>query len=89
MRGLFGSDSWLYILLVGFLAGLLARAIKPGDNRMGCLTTIALGIGGALLAGGFGRYMGWYAPGEAAGFLAAIVGAVAILLLARLFADRR
>ena len=71
MNGLFGSSSWLYIALAGFLAGLIARALKPGDNRLGLILTTLLGIGGALLAGGFGRYMGWYAadlllssPGE-------------------------
>ena len=69
MNGLFGSSSWLYILLVGFFVGLLGRFFMPGNNRMGCLLTIVLGILGALLAGWFGQYMGWYAPGEPAGFL--------------------
>ena len=89
MNGLFGSSSWLYIALAGFLAGLIARALKPGDNRLGLILTTLLGIGGALLAGGFGRYMGWYAAGEPAGFVGAIVGAIAILILANLFAGKR
>lgn len=88
MSGLFGSDSWLYIVLVGFVVGLLARFFMPGSNRMGCLLTIVLGIGGAVLAGWFGRYMGWYAAGEPAGFLAALLGAVAILVLLRLFSGK-
>jgi len=56
---------------------------------MGCLLTIVLGILGALLAGWFGQYMGWYAPGEPAGFLGAVVGAVAVLAVLRLFSGRR
>ena len=79
MNGLFGSTSWLYIILVGFVVGLLGRFFMPGNNRMGCLLTIVLGIVGALLAGWFGQYMGWYAPGEPAGFLGAVVGAVVVL----------
>lgn len=89
MNGLFGSSSWLYILLVGFFVGLLGRFFMPGNNRMGCLLTIVLGILGALLAGWFGQYMGWYAPGEPAGFLSAVVGAVAVLAVLRLFSGRR
>ena len=89
MNGLFGSNSWLYIALIGFLAGLIARALKPGNNRLGLIFTTLLGIGGALLAGGFGRYMGWYAAGDPAGFVAAILGAIVLLILANLFAGRR
>ncbi len=84
MSGLFGSDSWLYIILIGFFVGLLGRFFMPGNNRMGCLLTIVLGIAGAVFAGWFGREMGWYAAGQPAGFLGSIVGAVAILALLRL-----
>ena len=89
MNGLFGSSSWLYILLVGFFVGLLGRFFMPGNNRMGCLLTIVLGILGALLAGWFGQYMGWYAAGEPAGFFGAVVGAVVVLAILRLFSGRR
>lgn len=89
MNGLFGSDSWLYIILVGFVVGLLARFIHPGNNRMGCLLTIVLGIAGALLAGWFGRYMGWYAAGQPAGFFAALLGAIVVLALSGLLRGRR
>ncbi|WCE04357.1 GlsB/YeaQ/YmgE family stress response membrane protein [Pseudoxanthomonas sp. JBR18] len=85
MDSLFGSDSWLYIILVGFVVGLLARVITPHNARMGCLLTILLGIAGAVLAGWFGRSMGWYAPGEPAGFIGALIGAVVILGLTSLF----
>ena len=49
MSGLFGSDSWLYIILIGFFVGLLGRFFMPGNNRMGCLLTIVLGIVGAII----------------------------------------
>ena len=84
MSGLFGSDSWLYIILIGFFAGLLGRFFMPGNNRMGCLLTIVLGIAGAVFAGWLGHEMGWYAAGQPAGFIGAILGAVAILALLRL-----
>ncbi|MGE8281525.1 MAG: GlsB/YeaQ/YmgE family stress response membrane protein [Stenotrophomonas sp.] len=84
MSGLFGSDSWLYIILIGFFVGLLGRFFMPGNNRMGCLLTILLGIAGAVFAGWFGREMGWYAAGQPAGFLGAILGAVVLLALLRL-----
>ena len=77
MNGLFGSSSWLYIILVGFFVGLLGRFFMPGNNRMGCLLTIVLGILGALVAGWFGQYMGWYARGEPAGTTVMIVAACA------------
>jgi len=89
MGGLFGSGSWLYIILVGFVVGVLARFFSPGTQKLGCLLTIVLGIAGAVLAGWFGQHMGWYRPGEPAGFLGALLGAIAILALLRLFSGRR
>ncbi|AZG08323.1 GlsB/YeaQ/YmgE family stress response membrane protein [Pigmentiphaga sp. H8] len=73
--------SLLGSLLVGLVVGLLARAIKPGDDSMGWLMTIVLGIAGSLIAGYAGRAMGWYQPGEPAGWIASVVGAVVLLLI--------
>ncbi|AMJ57329.1 MULTISPECIES: GlsB/YeaQ/YmgE family stress response membrane protein [Stenotrophomonas] len=84
MSGLFGSDSWLYIILIGFFVGLLGRFFMPGNNRLGCLLTIVLGIAGAVFAGWFGREMGWYSAGQPAGFVGAIIGAIVLLALLRL-----
>lgn len=86
---LFGSSNWLYIILIGFVVGLLARFLKPGRDSMGIILTTLLGIAGALLAGWFGQAMGWYRPGEPAGFLGALLGAIVILIVVSLFRRKR
>jgi len=82
---LFGSGNWLYIILIGFIVGVLARLLKPGRDRMGIILTIVLGIAGALLAGFVGQHMGWYQPGQPAGFIGALIGAIVILVVVSLF----
>ena len=89
MEGLFGSSSWLYIIFIGFIVGLLARFLKPGNDGMGIILTILLGIAGALLAGWAGQAMGWYARGQPAGFIGALIGAIVILVIFSLFRRRR
>ena len=76
-------------ILVGLIAGAIAKLIMPGRDPGGCIVTILLGIAGALLAGFVGRLGGLYAPGERAGFIAAILGSIAVLALYRWFAARR
>lgn len=76
-------------ILIGALAGIIAKAIMPGRDPGGCIVTILLGVGGAAVAGFLGNAVGWYEPGEGAGFLAAIVGAVLILFVYRLIVARR
>lgn len=66
-------------VLLGLIVGLLARSILPGTQKMGWLLTIALGVGGSLLASIVGQAMGWYKPGEMAGWFASLVAAVALL----------
>lgn len=89
MGDLFGSSNWLYIILIGFVVGLLARFLKPGNDQMGLIFTTLLGIAGALLSGFVGQAMGWYSPGEPAGFIGALVGAIVILLVVSLFRRKR
>lgn len=79
---------WLGWIVIGLIAGLIARAITPGRDPSGCIITIAIGIGGALLAGFLGQQLDWYRPGQGAGFLAAIVGAILLLIVYRLIARR-
>ena len=80
----FGSESWLYIILLGLVVGILARVVTPGRRRLGIILTSLLGIGGALLATWRGQQLGWYAIGQAAGFIGALVGAIIILGVAQL-----
>ncbi len=84
MDGLFGSQSWLYIILIGFIVGLLARAIMPGEQKMGLILTALLGIAGALVATFLGRALDLYPPGHNAQFVGALVGALVLLFVAGL-----
>jgi len=79
---------WVTWILIGLVAGAIAKAITPGRDPGGCMITIVIGVAGALLAGFLGQQLGWYRAGEGAGFLAAIVGAVLILIVYRLIARR-
>ena len=81
-----GIIGWI---VIGFLAGGIAKLLMPGKDPGGCLITVLLGIAGALLAGFIGKSIGWYEQGEAAGFVAAIVGAFIILFLYRMILRRR
>jgi len=83
------DHGWVAWIVIGLIAGAIAKAIMPGRDPGGCLITIALGIGGALLAGFLGQQLGWYRAGEGAGFIAAIIGAVLLLLIYRMVAGRR
>ncbi|MEN7528730.1 MULTISPECIES: GlsB/YeaQ/YmgE family stress response membrane protein [unclassified Cupriavidus] len=73
--------AFLGTILVGLIVGLIARAIKPGDDKMGWIMTILLGVLGALAAGYVGRAMGFYQPGEAVGWIASIIGALVLLFI--------
>ena len=68
-------------LIVGLVVGLIARAVKPGDDSMGWIMTIVLGIAGSLIAGYVGRALGWYQPGQPAGWIASVVGAIILLVI--------
>lgn len=71
-------------IAIGLLAGSIAKLIMPGRDPGGCVVTMLLGIAGALLVGYVGRLMGAYHAGEQAGFIAATLGAIAILVAYRL-----
>lgn len=76
-------------ILFGLIIGALAKLVMPGRDPGGILVTMLLGIAGAVLGGFLGRAMGFYGPGEAAGFLMSFLGAVALLWIYRMAVRRR
>ena len=80
----------LWTIIIGFLAGVIAKFIMPGDNEpSGFILTTILGIVGAFVATFLGQALGWYSPGEGAGLIGAVVGAIVILFAYSAFAGRR
>jgi uncharacterized membrane protein YeaQ/YmgE (transglycosylase-associated protein family) len=72
----------LWIILIGFIAGVIAKLAAPGDNEpQGFILTTILGIVGAFAATYLGQAIGWYGPDQGAGLIGAVVGAVLILLV--------
>lgn len=71
----------LWTIIIGFLVGLIARAVMPGRQIMGIIMTALLGIAGSLLAGYAGQLLGYYRLGDPVGFIASVVGALLILFL--------
>jgi uncharacterized membrane protein YeaQ/YmgE (transglycosylase-associated protein family) len=79
----------IWTLIIGLLAGIVAKLLMPGRDPGGFIITILLGIAGAFLATWLGQAIGWYRAGEGAGFIGAVVGAVIILIIYRMIARRR
>ncbi|MGZ9021583.1 MAG: GlsB/YeaQ/YmgE family stress response membrane protein [Rhodoplanes sp.] len=72
----------LWTIIIGFVAGVIAKLVTPGSNEpSGFILTTILGIVGAFVASWLGQALGWYAPGEGAGLVGAVVGAVIVLLI--------
>ncbi len=68
-------------IIVGFLIGLVARLLMPGKNNMGFILTTTLGVLGSVMSNLLGQSVGWYGPGETAGFLASVFGAILLLMI--------
>lgn len=82
--------SILWTIIIGFIAGVIAKFIMPGDNEpAGFILTAILGIVGAFVATFLGQALGWYRPGEGAGLIGAVVGAIIVLLVYGIVAGRR
>lgn len=81
--------SFISMILFGMVVGIIAKLLMPGRDPGGFIVTIALGIAGAMLGGYFGRMMGWYGPGQGAGFFMSLLGAICLLALYRLIVHRR
>jgi uncharacterized membrane protein YeaQ/YmgE (transglycosylase-associated protein family) len=72
----------LWIIIIGFVAGIIARMLAPGPNNpAGFILTTLLGIAGAFVATWIGQAIGWYRPSEGAGLLGAVVGALIVLFV--------
>ena len=80
----------LWIILIGFAAGIIARLLMPGPNKpTGFILTTVLGIAGAFLSTFIGQAIGWYRPDQGAGFIGAAIGAIVVLFIwNRLVASR-
>jgi uncharacterized membrane protein YeaQ/YmgE (transglycosylase-associated protein family) len=82
--------SILWTIIIGFLAGVIAKFIMPGDNEpSGFILTAILGIVGAFVATYLGQSLGWYGPDQGAGLIGAVVGAIIVLFVYGLVAGRR
>lgn len=80
---------YVWLAIIGFVAGLIARALHPGDDKLGIIMTALLGIAGSFLANFVGQAIGWYGPGEGAGFIASVIGAIVLLLIYSIVKKRR
>ena len=69
------------MIVVGFIVGLIARAIMPGDQKLGIVMTIILGIAGSIVAGYLGAAIGFYTAGQGAGWIGSIIGAIIVLFI--------
>jgi uncharacterized membrane protein YeaQ/YmgE (transglycosylase-associated protein family) len=76
-------------LVVGLIAGVIAKLLMPGKDPGGCIITILLGIAGAFVATYLGKLLGIYEPGDTAGFIGATIGAIIILWLYRIILKKR
>jgi len=79
----------IWTILIGFVAGVIAKLFAPGTGPTGFFLTAALGIAGSLIATFLGQFVGWYKEGETAGFIGAIVGAVVLLAVYHFFRKNR
>lgn len=76
-------------IVFGLIVGIIAKLLMPGRDPGGFVVTILLGIAGAFVGGFIGRAMGFYGPGQSAGWLMSISGAIVLLLVYRVVAPRR
>ncbi|MCA0244682.1 MAG: GlsB/YeaQ/YmgE family stress response membrane protein [Proteobacteria bacterium] len=72
---------YVWMAIVGLIVGAIARFLLPGEQKMGWILTSLLGIAGSLIAGFIGQAMGWYAPGQPAGWIASVIGAIVLLFI--------
>jgi uncharacterized membrane protein YeaQ/YmgE (transglycosylase-associated protein family) len=72
---------YVWMVVIGFVVGLVARAILPGTQSLGWILTALLGIAGSFIAGFIGQALGWYQAGQGAGFVGSVIGAIVLLFV--------
>ena len=82
------AGGWIWTIVIGLLVGFVAKLITPGKEPAGFLITMIIGIAGSLVALFLGRALGWYAEGDAPGFIASVIGAVILLVIYHLITRR-
>jgi uncharacterized membrane protein YeaQ/YmgE (transglycosylase-associated protein family) len=80
--------SFIWMCIIGLIAGAVAKLLMPGKDPGGLLVTMLLGIAGSLVAGYLGRAIGWYSEGQGAGFIMSVVGAIILLALYRMLKSK-
>ncbi|WP_440221775.1 GlsB/YeaQ/YmgE family stress response membrane protein [Dokdonella sp. MW10] len=84
-----GERGILMTIIIGLLVGIVAKFLKPGKDPGGFIVTILIGIAGSFIATFLGQQMGWYQPGQTAGFIGSVVGAIILLIVYALFTRKR
>lgn len=79
---------WLWVVVIGVVIGALAKFVMPGKDPGGFIITALLGIAGSVIATAFGHAVGWYGPGESAGFIMSVIGAIVLLAIYRYMKGR-
>jgi uncharacterized membrane protein YeaQ/YmgE (transglycosylase-associated protein family) len=79
----------LWTILIGFIVGLVAKFLMPGRDPAGFIITVIIGIVGSVIATYLGRFLGFYQVGESAGFIAAVLGAIILLVIYRAVTGKR
>lgn len=84
-----GTNGILMTIIIGFLVGIVAKFLKPGKDPGGFIITILLGVAGSFFATFLGKTLGWYQPGQTAGFIGSVVGAILLLVIYGLITRKR
>lgn len=79
---------WLWVAIIGLIVGAIAKLLMPGKDPGGIIITMLLGIAGSFLATWIGQAVGWYGPGQSAGFIASVIGAIILLAIYHMFRRR-
>ena len=75
------AGGWLWTIVIGIVVGAIAKFLTPGRDPAGCIITMLIGVVGAAIATAIGQGVGFYQPGESAGFIASVIGAVLVLAI--------